>query len=64
VCARDAEGLVRTSEGKQEPAIYEDHKSAYLARCASAVDAFRALIKRNIVGYCITTIVTVLPLCL
>ena len=51
MCARDTERLVRTCEGQQEPAVYEDPRSAYLASCASAVDAFRNLIKRNIVGY-------------
>ena len=64
MCACDTERLVRTSEGQQEPAAYEDHKSADLAEYPSAVDAFRTWIKRNIVGYCITVIGTVLSLCL
>jgi hypothetical protein len=61
VCACDTERLLRTSKGQQEPAANKDHKSADLARCASAVDAYRTLIKRSIVGYCITA-VTVHPL--
>jgi len=64
MCACETERLVRTSKGQEETAANEDHKSADLARCESAVDAYRTLIKRSIVCYCITAIVTVHPLCL